>query len=532
MAAVNAWKQYGAEPDRTLAEAISRYVDLWSYYDGSWDNDPRMQAQKQRLPRLYDNTRLLWRHARSTVRLYAQTVYLGPLSTDGKPLPDGTLGAIPLDPQVTGDRSDARNQALLKACAELWTMWNWRRYKSFRPKVAAILGDSLTELVDDVDRGKVFPRTIWPGYVTDDLELDDAGNVKRYVLEYQVQIVESTAFGQTVKGETYRFRKEVDGEAFRYFKDDKPFDYFGPGSAVQENFYGFVPAIWDRMEIGWGNRGIGVLDQTWRQAREMNSMLSHAMDYQRKQFAAPIVVAGRIVTNRNSPERVITMPRPAESGDRQTDAEATSERLDILEVTGEGGGISSILFDLGQTKELLAFLQESIYAENPEGKAWDRLREQSQVTGPGAERMIGDIVGLIKDARDSLDPGTVALHQMAIAIIGERLRRGDYAPAVLTSRHEAFRDFDLDSWRRGQLDMIIRDRPVIPESEREKVDRIVQVESLETEWAMQQAGVPEEAIRAMVADRDAQQEAREAALERRFNAGLSRPAGSEEGDAA
>ena len=504
MAVVQAWRDYGAAP---VVEAAGRYAELWQYYDGSWDNLPTLRAQQRRLPRLYENTRLLWRHGRGTVRLYAQLVYLGSLSTDGKPLPDGTLGAIPIDPQVTGPDADARNEALLRGCAELWTFWNWRRYKSFRPKVTAILGDCLTEIVDDVERARVFPRTIWPGYVTDDLEIDDAGNVKRYVLQYQVTVPESRAFGQTTKAETYTFRKEVDGTAFRYFKNDKPFDYSGQGSEVP-NPYGFVPAIWDRFEVGWGDRGISALDPTFRQARQMNSTLSHAIDYQAKQFAAPIVVRGRIQRGR---DRTLVMPRPAETGDAQADAEANAETLDLLEVQGDGG-IEAIDFDIGQTIEMLRFVQDNILAENPEGQYGQRLREMSQLTGPGAERALGDIVGMVKDCRDSLDPGTVALHQMALAIMGERLKRGDYPASARTSRHEAMRAFDLDSWKHGDLDMVIRDRPVIAESEREKIDRLVVVEGLETEWGMQQAGIPEDVIRKEIGERDARRQQMTAAF--------------------
>ena len=175
-AGLAAWRGWGggsAEP--AVLDPAAKYAQCWAFWDGTWRNDPAVRGQRAGDGRLYANTRLVWNLARASTRLYAQTVYMGDLSTDGTPLPDGTLGAIPLDPQ-TG--TAAGNAAVWRGCAELWAMWNWRQGMSLRPKYAAILGDCLTELVDDAARGRVSPRTVWPGYVTD-LELDIVGNVKR-----------------------------------------------------------------------------------------------------------------------------------------------------------------------------------------------------------------------------------------------------------------------------------------------------------------------------------------------------------------
>src|SRR5690606_22060601 len=167
--------------------------------------------------------RLLWKHVEAVVDFYAATVYQGTLSTDGKPLSDGNLSAIPIEPQTPGKKWD---NDLRKALGELWAAWNWQQQKSFRPMYTAAFGDCLTELVDDTDRRFIYPQVIWPGYVKE-IELDYVGNVRRYVLEYRTH--EKRTDG-TIN--SYLYRKEVDKETFRYFRDGQPYDQYGTGSVV------------------------------------------------------------------------------------------------------------------------------------------------------------------------------------------------------------------------------------------------------------------------------------------------------------
>ena len=88
------------------------YDLLWLWWLGQWQNDPRMRSASVRDPALYKNTMQLWRQASAVVNVYTQFVYPGPLSKDGKPLPDGSRGAIPLDPDAPTDEA---NDAMVAA---------------------------------------------------------------------------------------------------------------------------------------------------------------------------------------------------------------------------------------------------------------------------------------------------------------------------------------------------------------------------------------------------------------------------------
>lgn len=500
-AAVSAFKNYDTiEP---AIEQQGRYALLWAFWEGSWRRDPALWNARASNPNLYNDTRELWRHADAVVSLYQQFVYPGDLSTDGQPLPDGTKGAIPIAPQVGG----AGDDQLLRAYAEWWNLTRYKQRKSLRPKMAAILGDCLTELVDDVERGMVLPNLVWPGWVVD-LQLDMVGNVSAYTLEYDVQIAESKRYGQNVAAESYRWRKEVNKSGFWYYKNDR-LDHF------TENIYEFCPAIWDRHESVWGARGVGAFEKTMQQALEINSVLSHAVDYQARAFASPIGVIGSSLSS--SRDASIQMPRPR----RRTDAEILqdaderlAEFMNLLPLS-DNGKFVNVPIDIGKTMDLLEFVEDSVASENPEAKFWQQLAEMTQLTAPGVERAASQVIGKVKAARDEHDPRTIAEGQMAIAMMGQRLKDGDYAPEIVSARsarYDAFRPFDLGSYGRGEMDCSLPDRPVLSPTEEEKLNNLILIESLTTDWARERAGMSPEDIAALNADAKKKQDALDATM--------------------
>jgi len=509
-------------PGTDLTARNAHYDLLWLWWLGQWQNDPRMRSASVRDPALYKNTMQLWRQASAVVNVYTQFVYPGPLSKDGQPLPDGSRGAIPLDPD-TGKQ--AADDAMVAAYSMLMNQWQWSQYKSLRPTLCAILGDGLTELVEDLSRGNVQPNTIDPRHIKH-IELDSIGNVKAYTVEYQVNQPASKAYGRDIKAEEYTFRKEVDGEAYRYFKNDKPYNYTGEGEVIP-NLFGFVPAVWDRHEIVAGDdRGISSLEKTLRQSMQLNSVLSHAMDYQRKQFSAPIGVKGGI--QGVAPGKTITVGRNNTSMDGEgtfdTAAEvealrrANAETMNLIQLQKDGD-FTSIQTDLGQTKEMLQIVMDSITAENPEARVGQELLQMTQLTAPGVERALFTILGLVEAVQANMDPQTVKLLQMGTTMMGYRLGRGDY-PADLVKarpdRYDPFSTFNLDSYGQGLLECSIGPRPLFTEAPDEKATRLIllgQIIETGDPWLMAQAGIPEEEIARM----QSEQEKRRQEMEQAFS---------------
>jgi hypothetical protein len=511
----------GFEPTGDPAvDQRGRYRMLWDFWSGAWLADPAVRAQRRQDPRLYKNTRLVWGMARAIVRLYAQGVYQGDLSTDGGELPDGSRGAIPIDPQTAGgpaagggDAEPGSDLALRRAISELWAWWNWRQHMRLRPRWGAMLGDVLVEVLDDWPRARVYPVHVWPGKVVE-MGLDPVGNVKWYALEYEVSRQEREAFGRRLPAASYAYRKEVDGEAFRHYADGKPYgrdhELWGMvGPPVQPNPYGFVPAVWDRHEIIWGWRGLGAIDGILQALQEFNSVLSNAMDFQRRQFNTPIVVRGAQGAPRPRAAPGDAVPRlvlPRSAARDPLEAARADADSETWVPVGEGGGVDVPSYDLGGTVELFEMLGKRLQDEVPEAAFGQQVLEMTQVTAPGIERALGPVIGMVKDARSNYDPGTVKLHQMAISVVAYRLGLGEgeggYPAGRLTSRHDAFRGYDLGSFGRGELDFSIPDRDVIPETLDERIDRLLKIEQLADEWSMLRAGMPPDAVARVLGDRE------------------------------
>lgn len=460
---------------RTLAidQLRTRYVESWGMYTGELF-EMAVTPPLRNDPAVYTHTKFLWKHVEAVVDFYAGVVYQGALPTKGIVMPGGMVSAIPIEPQTT---EGVQTDNLTAAIQELFGAWNWQQQMSLRPMYGAALGDCLTELVDDLERGFVYPQTVWPGYVTE-IELDYVGNVRSYTLEYRVSEERN---GQT---ESYTYRKEVDKEAFRYYRDDKPFD-FGDG-AIVPNPYGFVPAIWDRHRLGAPGeaRGRSAIHGTRQALLQMNSVLSHAFDFQRKAFFAPIMVAGKPVSKK--PEGT-------------ADVTSAPTMFDVVGMPPDARLLQA-QFDIGRTRELLNDLRQGIVDENPEARFYQQMREMTQVSAPGAERLMGDVKNRVDLARSGYDSQTIKLLQMAISMCGMRAN-GDWRDGGLSRRQQVFSPFDLDSFDRGELSFTIQPRPIVYPSEQERIDLVVMKESLQTQWGMQQAGMDETTADEILAER-------------------------------
>ena len=129
----------------------------------------------------------------------------------------------------------------------------------------------------------------------------------------------------------------------------------------------------------------------------------------------------------------------------------------------------------GEALQHIDHLLAEIERDHPELGMFARLREMSQVTGPGADRMFGDVAALVDAARAQYDQQTVKLFQMCVAIAGWRAASGAWGlPSQLSTQQRAFAGYDLDSYARGDLDTSIQSRPLVLPSE----DEVLRLEQL------------------------------------------------------
>jgi hypothetical protein len=423
---------------------------LWALYNGSrfekgmggWD------AYKSRYT-LYRGMRDVYNPTHRLVEFYAESIYPGVLSEDGCDLPDGTPLAIPFAEDV--------DPALKDAIAQFWQWSNFQAQKSIIPRYGAALGSVLVEIDDDYLAGKVTSKVWWPGFV-DGLQLDSSGNVKSYALQYKVKDETSMA--------TVVYRKEVDIFAIREYRDRQ---------LVKEsvNPYGFAPAVWYKHSDTGAVYGAPAIDGSIAKIDELNSLASHVHDQVHKVIGAPLIAWTKSFieplfgqSKRPQGENEFS-PTPAIGLD--------SENLLLLK-GAEGGRIDSLAgnLNLADTITYMKELISELESDHPELSYNRQMREMSTLTGPAASRVMSDVLGKLTERSAAYDLQTQKLLAMAVAIAGFRLNKGDWDidengfTQTISEQQEKFRPFGLDSYRKGQLDVIILPRQLVKPTYQEK----------------------------------------------------------------
>ncbi len=445
-AAVKAFRRVYADPTagrrtQETDDRLAAYSLLWAYYENSAFEQIAQWAAYRQQYHLYRQIRPIYNPARRLVNFYSGVVYQGDWSTDPKEMIAKTA-AIPW--------SEKTRPELLGAIGQLYQWANWQSKHKLMLRYGAALGDVLIAVVDDPTRRKVYPEILWPGWVTE-IEVDAAGNVQRYEIEYDVAELDED--GEPTD-RLYTYGREVTKELIRTYYNGSPQGY-GDQPAEYPNPYGFVPAAWTQhtltgLEHGQpALRSIGKVD-------ELNALGAHARDQIHRILSAPVLIAGNNIAISEKSKAPAT-----------TDAASREEQVYIT--AAAGSSIETATVDPGETLAHMDRMITEIEADHPELSMYAKLREMSQVTGPAADRLFGDVAGLVNEARAQYDQQTIKLMQMCAAIAGWRANSGAWGlGSQLTNQQRVFLPFDLDSYAAGDLDLSIRSRGLtIPTIEEE-----------------------------------------------------------------
>lgn len=462
-AAVSTFRRVYSNPEAVQGggyeSRVGYYRLLWASYNNSmWDNIADWARYRAEY-RLYRQIRGIYNPHRRLVDFYAGQVYPGVLSADGRALPEGVPVAIPF--------AEDTPDALKVAIAQFWGWTNWQAGKSVFVRYGAVTGSVLVEVIDDLDRAKVTANVVWPGLVSD-LRLDATGNVKMYAIEYDTE---------DENGRAYTFKKTVDADAIRFYRDDRPYGRDGI-PAVLPNPYGFVPAVWVKHKDLGGDYGAPAIHGSLSKVDEINSLAAHVADYIHKAVGAPILIAGdgAISNVTGQPKRGATEEFTVPEADREQ----------VLMLKGPAGTqVHTLLGDLdlsaakAQIDGQLAELEQDL----PELAMYRELRAMRQITGPAASRVMGDVASNVLEAAANYDRGTIKVCQMAVAIAGWRTSRGDWGRG-LSRQQVKFAPFDLTSYARGELDFDIAPRPLIPVTALERQqERLTRAQAMQAEAA-------------------------------------------------
>lgn len=439
------WQMYSNTAYRNVAQ--------WSGY--LWKNG------------LYASTRPIFNPTYRVVQFYASSVYPGRLTTDPeKDLKPGSNNAIPIERPAKPE--------LLPALDQLWEWSNWQKGKALLPRYGAMTGGVLAEIFDNVERRTVSIASVWPGH-TQNIILDSAGNVKGYDIAYEM--------ADEISGAPFAYRKKVDGRVIRHYKNNQPWDREGI-PAVQSNPYGFAPAVWvPHIDVG-GPIGLSAVHSSMTKIQELASIYSHIADHGHKLISSPMVLtgasgfSGRDQSGRATRRNELGAPAPATSAALRTQVPFlfAPAGAGLLHLTGN--------LSIPDGLALADDLKQDIYDDLIELTSYKDLRAMSSVTGPAAARLMGDVSGRLMDAQAQYDLQSKKLFQMAVAIAGWRAKEGYWGlVSSLTEQQKKFLPFDLESWRKGDLDFRIGDRPLIALTPEEQISRDRQQMALENDKA-------------------------------------------------
>lgn len=433
-AARAAWTTYNAralEPieefgwDRwdTYYARLFRYYHYNTYYTNTVYTDLIAYAATHKWQAgLYKHIRGIYNPVARLTDLYVAKVYGGQLDFQGL-----HKGAIPIT--VADDQ-------LRTAISQVWKWSNWGQKKSLYVRYGANLGASVIKIVDDRQRQKVRMEVLHPGKIKE-VDFDDAGNVKKVVIEYLRQDDETLSYpeGTLTQPLSYTYTEKIDKETFSTFKDGEPFAYYTDASGKPvdkwDNEYGFVPVvIVPHRDLGlrWGANSYHTI---LHKIDELNDAASLLNDQVRKAvnliWYFPGVTAKKdIIVTTDDKDQIPALYGPKDSTNPYP-------MVFPLNIHDAGENVQSLL--------------EEIERDTPE-LSLHRVRETGRATAPGVASVYSDATDRIQEARGNYDDGEVRAHQMAIAIGGEM-------------QYEGFLGYNLKSYDRGDLEHYIGERPVI-----------------------------------------------------------------------
>jgi hypothetical protein len=446
MGAVTAgWNAFMKGPESQLQnmtreERFDMYATAWAYYRSKMFSTREGVDWSSYLATrgLYKHTRLIYNPVPMLVDFYVDNIWE---RAENENFP--TL-ATPLN-------ADA-DEKVVEAVAQLdqWSMWLAESTKIKR--YAAATGNVLVEGVDDLERGKILHKCVWPGYVYD-VELNQTGDLQSYVLEYEVWDREAE--------KTFTYRKEVTKESYRYFYDGKPWVPPGKKAAEEPNDYQFIFAVWFKHIDDGSDYGIPACCN-YDKVDNVNALAAHFDDYMHRDIESPKIIgaSGDIVP-------IVGAYRDKRSG--RVYPEDPRLNWMVLKADTSKGGVSvddlSGVLKLGEASPELDRQLKSFEHDYPELQAATIMRENAQLSGAALERMLGPAQNRLDGVQPGYNQQLIKLRQMGLAVGGMRANRGGWMQ--LTDQQKAFLPFSLKSYEQGDLEFTLKPSQLVHETEEE-----------------------------------------------------------------
>ncbi len=353
---------------------------------------------------------------------------LDPAAGDGKERPS----ALPV---ITD------NENLRAAIAALWKASNWQMNKDLVSLWGPILGDVVIRVIDDTDRERVYFQVTHPGSITD-LTLDRVGNVRGYVLEEQRADPREGREGLVTYREVCTRKPGTNDIWYETFLDKERYAWNGNRASWSEP-YGFVPMVFiPHRQVGlqWGWCEI---HEDLPMVREVHDLASMFDDQLRKMFNPAWFYAG------------VTKPKaaPTITGSEETTAKPEKAREDEKVIYSPDPSSKPyplvMPVEIQQASGHIMTLLEELEKDYPELGLQNKQNADTaaELSGRAMRIKRQPVEDRVKLRRVTYDDALVRAQQMAVSIGGFR-------------EYEGYKGFNLDSYKAGQLDHQIGERPV------------------------------------------------------------------------
>lgn len=416
-----------------------RYAIQWAWYEQTSYRDVHAWATRYRLDySLYKYIRAIYNPAYRLGEFWKTHLFGGLLDSEA-----GEEGAIPIQTE---------NENLRPAIANLWKWSRWQVQKDILTCRGTIMGDVAIQVVDDVERGRVYLALLHPGMI-EYLERDPFGNVKGYTLS---EVRDSPDGGP--KTATYTEIVSRDGEYVVYetFLNGQPYawpdnvDRSGEPVSQWAEPYGFVPLVVIQhndtgLEWGWSE-----LHPIRSKIHEVDDLASLLSDQIRKTIDPVWLMKGIKQTT-------LTMQGAANDADADRPAPGREEIQALWGIPVDGGA-EAMVAELDSESTLLHIdsLLKEIERDLPE-LAQDIHTASGDASGRALRTARQPVVSKVIQRRNNYDSAMVAAHQMAIAIGGWR-------------GQPEFAGFNLESYAKGDLEHSIAPRPVFEEDPLDEIE--------------------------------------------------------------
>lgn len=363
---------------------------------------------------------------------------LDPLAGDGKTTPSCLPILVPED--------NAKAEALRFAIATLWRDSNWQINKDIFTLWGSVMGDAFLMVKEDANRGKVKIEVVHPGDITD-MSCDEQGNIRAYTLERASMDEHGKACMYKETGENMGGGEIM----YRTYRDDKPHAW-GEDGAEWVQDYGFIPMVaaqHQNVGLPWGWSVIHPVRSKMHEADDVASSIS---DHIRKNVNAPFLLAGvnppTGTTTAVSTGSAATTKRP----------EVGREETPYLYAGAAEAHATPLIATLdyaGAYQHLTGILQE-IEREFPELR-FDNMRLMGDASGRALRLARQPAEAKVRMRRAGYDDALKRAQQMAISIGGMR-------------GYDGYKDFNDASYKAGELEHTIGDRPVFATDELEAME--------------------------------------------------------------